>query len=142
MTAPPPLLLHATCVAVDGRGLLIMGPSGSGKSLLAIQMMALGARLVADDQVHLSLQNGVLTARCPAALSGLIEARGLGLLHAKPLPEAPVHLAVELGQSDPSRLPDHHGIVFLDQRIDLVRAAPSAHLPAALLLYLRGGRVA
>ena len=142
MIPQPPLLLHATCVAADGRGLLILGPSGSGKSALALQMMAHGARLVADDQVQLSLHNGALTARCPAALSGLIEARGLGVLRADPLPEAVVHLAVDLAQADVARLPEHHEIVFLGQRIDLVQPPPTAHLPAALLLYLRGGRVA
>ena len=48
------MILHATCVAVDGRGLLILGPSGSGKSALALQLIALGAQLVADDRTRVS----------------------------------------------------------------------------------------
>ncbi|MDX5349528.1 MAG: serine kinase, partial [Paracoccaceae bacterium] len=47
---PGPQIVHATSVAVDGRGLLILGPSGAGKSSLALRLIALGARLVADDR--------------------------------------------------------------------------------------------
>ena len=139
---PAPLLLHASCVAAEGRGLLILGPSGAGKSGLALSLMALGARLVADDQVLLTRRDDALVATCPPALAGLIEARRVGLLRADPLPEATVHLAVDLGQTETERLPQHHSIVFLKKRIDLVRGPHCAHLPAALLQYLRGGRAA
>ena len=66
-------------LAVAGRGLLILGPSGAGKSALALQIMALGGQLVADDRVELTRQGDEVIARCPAPLRGLIEARGLGL---------------------------------------------------------------
>ena len=62
------LTLHATCVAVEGRGVLITGPSGSGKSSLALALMAHGARLVADDRVTLSLREGTLWATCPETI--------------------------------------------------------------------------
>ena len=78
-----PVLLHASCVAISGRGVLIIGPSGSGKSALALQLMAFGASLVADDQTELTVQGGTLIARCPPTMSGLIEARGLGILRAQ-----------------------------------------------------------
>lgn len=136
------LTLHASCVADGGKGLLILGPSGSGKSALALALIALGARLVADDRVELSVEAGALVARCPAPLSGMIEARGLGLLRCDPLPQAKIALAVDLGTPEEARLPESHAIVLLDRRIDLVRHAPNPHFPAALLLYLRGGRVA
>jgi HPr kinase/phosphorylase len=140
VSVPDPLLIHASCVAVGGQGLLILGPSGSGKSSLALQLMALGATLVADDRVILDLDEGVLLARCPGTLSGLIEARGVGVLKAAPLSQAPVRLAVDLAVARGPRLPDRHAIVFLGQSVDLVKAPLEAHLPAALLQYLRAGR--
>jgi HPr kinase/phosphorylase len=132
--------LHASCVALEGRGLLILGPSGSGKSSLALQMIGLGAALVADDQVDVTCAGDALVAAAPPALAGLIEARGVGLLRAGTVASVPLHLAVDLGQPASPRLPDRHGIVLLEKRIALVKGPLSAHLPVALLLYLRGGR--
>lgn len=142
MTKPGFVRLHASCVAVGGRGLLILGPSGSGKSSLALQMIGLGAILVADDQVEVTRVGPSLVAGAPPALAGLIEARGVGLLRAETVTGVPLHLAVDLGQPAPPRLPDWHGIMVLETRIDLVKAPLNAHLPAALLLHMRGGRQA
>lgn len=138
--APQGETVHASCVAVDGRGLVILGPSGSGKSALALQLMALGARLVADDRTLLSVRGGDLIAACPPALRGRIEARGVGILSADPLPEAPVALAVDLGATGTERLPPHRRKVFCGVEVDLVTFAAGNHFPAALLCYLRGGR--
>jgi HPr kinase/phosphorylase len=132
--------LHASCVAVGGRGLLILGPSGSGKSALALQLMAFGADLVADDRTQISLCDGQLRASCPAALCGLIEARGIGILRAPFVTSVPLVLAVDLGQSEGQRLPLRHKIVVLGQDIELVFAIEGNHFPAALLCYLKGGR--
>jgi HPr kinase/phosphorylase len=132
--------LHATCVAVDGKGLLILGPSGAGKSSLALQMMGLGARLVADDRVDLVRRDDALIATCPAPLRGLIDARGLGILRADPAPEAQVVLIADLARPPADRLPMPETLLLHGCEIDLVRAAPGAHFPAALLHYLRYGR--
>lgn len=140
MTGPETLRIHASCVAVGGRGVLILGPSGRGKSSLALQLIALGAALVADDQVTLQREGDDLVARCPDRIAGLIEARGVGLLRAKPVPRAAVGLAVELTETRGPRLPGRHEIVFLGRPVDLVKAPLEAHLPAALLQYLRAGR--
>ncbi|WP_417517130.1 HPr kinase/phosphorylase [Minwuia sp.] len=77
MSAPP---VHATCIARDGRGLLITGPSGSGKSDLALRMLGRGWLLVADDRTELDRQDGKVLASAPERLAGMIEVRGLGLL--------------------------------------------------------------
>ena len=83
------LNLHASAVALDPlRGVLIKGGSGAGKSTLALQLMALGAHLVADDRVDLSVETGHLVARAPASIAGRIEARGVGLLRAEALGQA------------------------------------------------------
>ena len=142
MTGDSAATVHGTCVAVGGRAVLITGPSGAGKSALALQMMGLGAELVADDRVALSRRGAVLVARAPAALAGLIEARGVGLLHAAARDEADIVLVADLGAAASPRLPERHGIVLLGCHVDLVAGPMQAHLPAALVLYLRGGRAA
>lgn len=83
MTAPASI--HATCLLVGARGVLIRGPSGSGKSRLALALLdhehARGrfAALVADDRVLLSRHHGRVVARPPDGLAGLVERRGLGI---------------------------------------------------------------
>jgi HPr kinase/phosphorylase len=139
---PDRQILHATCVCVDGRGLLILGPSGSGKSALALRLLALGASLVADDRSEVSVTDGRLIARCPAPITGLIEARGVGILRAPVVNEAEVRLVADLGQVDDQRLPPARWITILGCRIDLVLHAQNAHFPDALMLYLRYGRQA
>ena len=132
--------LHASCVAVEGRGLLILGPSGSGKSALALQLMAHGARLVADDRCLVVPRDGRLLASCPPALSGLIEARGVGILRADPLAEAVLALTVDLGQSESERLPPRRTYALHGIALDLVLGPLSDHLGHSLLQHLRCGR--
>lgn len=135
-----PLLVHATTVAIDGRGLLLIGRSGAGKSSLALCLMALGAVLVADDQTILTSTQGKLVATCPARLLGLIEARGLGLLNAPTTPQAEIVLCVDLDQDETERLPPQRQVTFLGHRIDLVYRSGNSHFHAALLHYMRYGR--
>ena len=137
-----PTIVHATSVAVDGRGLLILGPSGAGKSSLALRLIALGARLVADDRTELTAQDGRLLARCPDPIRGLIEARGLGLLRAPTLEQAEIALVADLARTEDQRLPPRRRITMLGCEIDLVLRAQNDHFPAALMLYLGYGRQA
>lgn len=139
----PPLAsasLHATVVALDDRGLLITGPSGSGKSSLALMLMAQGARLVADDRVLLSVAGGRLWARAPEALSGLIEARGVGLLRAEALPTAALAAAVRLGEDEPHRLPPPRVLTLHGIALPLVLGRSGPHLCAALRQMIVAGR--
>lgn len=135
-------LWHASCVAVGERGLLILGPSGVGKSALALKLMALGAQLVADDQVLLRRDEADVVARCPPQIRGLIEARGMGLLRATARDAVPVALVVDLGRQEDHRLPPRHHIAVLGVTLDLVLAVQADHFPYALLQYLRDGRQA
>lgn len=138
---PDGLVVHATAVSVDGRAALLAGPSGAGKSGLALQMMALGAGLIADDRTLLRLVDGVPVATCPPALRGRIEARGIGILAAEPSPPAPVALVVDLGQSESARLPEPLWTELLGQKVRLLRNMAAPHLAAALVHCLRGGLI-
>lgn len=142
MTAAAAQTLHASCVADAGRAMLILGPSGAGKSALALQLIALGARLVADDRTIVTLRDGHPVASCPDPLRGLIEARGIGLLRVDPAPPTPVALAVDLSRAEPQRLPPARTLDLLGTKVGLVLALPGPHLAAALLVLLRGGTVA
>lgn len=133
-------ILHASAVACEGRGLLILGRSGSGKSSLALTMMALGAGLVADDRTVVRPEGGGLVADCPPALRGRIEARGVGILSARPAGPAGLVLAVDLDRPEPMRLPPHRRIELLGHALPLVLGQGRDHLAAVLLQYLRGGR--
>jgi len=91
------LCLHATCLVIDDIGVLLRGVSGCGKSDLALRVIKADiGRLVADDQVTLTAEKNVLTARPPPALAGLIEVRGLGLLPITHEPSCEVKLLVDL----------------------------------------------
>jgi HPr kinase/phosphorylase len=96
----PPLLVHATAVAiataVGPRAVLLRGASGSGKSDLALRLIDAGARLVADDQSELSQHGETIIVRAPAAIAGLIEVRGVGILRLDTIAEAPLALVVDL----------------------------------------------
>lgn len=134
-------LLHASCVALGSdRGLLVLGPSGAGKSGLALHLMALGAQLVADDRTEITATDGDLYASSPPTIAGLIEARGIGLLTVPALPRAKLVLAVDLGQTEPDRLPPFRSVTILGKVLPLVLGSQSAHFPSALLCYLQGER--
>jgi HPr kinase/phosphorylase len=134
--------MHASCVAVGERGVLIMGAAGTGKSALALQLIAYGADLIADDQTQISHQDQQLIATCPPLLSGMIEARGLGLLYARPRARASITLVVDLDLTEPDRLPPLRTISLLGITLPLVLGAQSNHFAASVLCYLKGTRLA
>jgi HPr kinase/phosphorylase len=136
------VILHATTVSLDGRGALILGPSGSGKSTLALAMMASGAALVADDRTIIRADREALVASCPARLSGLIEARGIGLLNARPAGPARLSVVVDLGSAAGARLPDPAVWTCLGRDVPLVRGGGAHDLAPALMQLLRAGPAA
>ncbi len=136
------MILHAGCVALARRGVLILGPSGSGKSGLALQLMAYGCTLVSDDRTAVAAREGVLVATSPAAIRGRIEARGVGLLAAEPTPFVRVVLAVDLAHLEADRLPPWRSHTVLGVELPLLHRVESAHFPAAILQYLKAGRAA
>ncbi len=101
------MLIHGTCVELFGFGVLLRGPPGSGKSDLALRLIDGGARLVADDQVALTVEAGAVRATAPPRIGGRMEVRGLGIVEVATTLAAPVALVVELvAPEDVPRLPE------------------------------------
>jgi HPr kinase/phosphorylase len=134
-----PCQIHATCVVVDRRGLLIVGRAGVGKSALALQLMAIGAELVADDRCNLSHSpQGVVVSR-PENLPAAIEARGVGILSARCTAPALLAAVIDLDCVTHERLPALRSTQMGDQNILLLESFKAQHFPAALLLFLKHG---
>ncbi len=131
-------LMHGSAVAVGDAGVLILGRSGAGKSSLAIELIALGAALVADDQVLLEPKGEGLLMSAPANLQGMIEARQLGLL-AQPCKPAWARLVVDLDQVETTRLPEPRETVIAGVPLRLIHRVESGAFQSMLYLLMQGG---
>jgi HPr kinase/phosphorylase len=117
-------LVHATAVAIEGAAVLLRGPPGAGKSDLALRLIDDGARLVADDQALLRRANDRVLVRAPAAIAGLLEVRGVGIVRVDRLDEAPLALIVDLVPSERvERMPDNRSEVVLGLTFPLIALA-------------------
>jgi HPr kinase/phosphorylase len=142
-----PATIHASAVLAGARAVLIRGPSGVGKSRLALDLIEAGrarplrfARLVGDDRVYVQAAGGRLLVRPPEALVGLVEVRGLGILRLPYEPSAVVGLVVDLG-ADAERLPKTTERSVIIEGVSLPRLAVAAGqgaLPAVLTLLTCG----
>ena len=98
--------LHASAVAAEGRAVLITGPSGSGKSDLALRLLDRGFTLVSDDQTTVKRDGDRLLASPPPTIAGKLEIRGIGIVEMDNLTDMPVALIVELTMYQIQRMPD------------------------------------
>lgn len=138
-TAAKPL--HASCVAFGQAGILIIGPSGAGKSSLALELMALGAGLVADDRTMVASGPDGLVASAPKSIAGRIEARGVGILATAGCASAHIRLVVDLGQTERDRLPPFRKYKLMGQEVDLLHKVECTSFAFAIKLYITAGRV-
>ena len=97
--------IHASTVAMEGRAVLITGPSGSGKSDLTLRLLDRGFTLVSDDQTIVRRDGERLIAAAPASIAGKLEIRGVGIVDMESVRDIPIALLVEL-TSDIQRMPD------------------------------------
>jgi HPr kinase/phosphorylase len=132
--------LHANCVAIDGKGLLILGASGTGKSTLTLQMMAIGADLVSDDQTTISLAGNCIKAEAPIAIKGLIEARGVGILTVPSIHSATIIAIVDLDYIEAERLPRPRTRSLMGISLPCLHSVDCIGFPSGLLHYLLHGR--
>ena len=112
--------MHATCVDINDSGVLIVGRSGSGKSSLAINLLALGSKLVADDQCELVKKNNRFSVSKPASLPNSIEIRGIGLLSVPMVVETSLDWVVDMDEVETERMPDLRFTEIGDYRVPTV----------------------
>ena len=129
-------------MAAHGRAALITGASGTGKSALALQLMAHVAGLVADDRALIRRAADQLWADAPGRLSGMIEAREVGILRVTPVGAHPLAVVIDMDTPETERLPAHHAMQLSGLPIPVLRKSELPHFPAAIMTYLRGQREA
>lgn len=134
-----PCQIHASCVAIAGRGVLIVGRSGSGKSALALQLMAYGAELVADDRCDLSATARGVQARRPEGLPEGIEARGLGVLAATCIGPTRITAVVDMDETAHERMPPMKTALIGQHQVPILHFNNQPHMPAALFHFLKYG---
>jgi len=133
--------IHASAVLVGARALLIVGPSGLGKSLLALKLLQAAdagllpfARLVADDRARIEACHGRLIVRPADKLKGLIEVRGLGIRRMAFEPAAIAGLVVDLAETGPRRLPSRQDQETVIAGVKLARLAVAPGIEALPLI--------
>lgn len=134
--------VHGTAIVVGGRGLIFIGPSGIGKSMMAFTCLAIARRagafssLICDDQVFLTRQEERIVATCPPSISGLMELRGSGIVRMDHLQSAPLDLAIQLvSVAGTERLPPENEYWQIGDigSLPLVRIANTAADPLAVI---------
>lgn len=133
--------LHASCVAFGAHAVLIIGKSGSGKSSLALGLIALGAVLVSDDQVLVTGEGAEMTLSSPPNLQGLIEARGIGIIPVSFVKDARLKLVVDLDDTSDQRLPPIRNTVINSARFPLIAGKNVPNLNYAIAAWLGANEV-
>lgn len=132
--SPLSIRLHASCVRIDDQGVVLLGPSGSGKSDLALRLIDAGAVLVADDQLLVERVGDRLVGRPAARLAGLLEVRGLGIVRLRHAEAAALRLVVELERGgDIPRLPERTRTTLLGLELAYLRLDPAAPSAPAIV---------
>jgi HPr kinase/phosphorylase len=132
--------LHATCVRISGHGILIRGPSGSGKSDLALRLIDEGAELVADDYCDVTVENGKLIATPPPTIANKLEVRGVGIVQMPHIEKTAIGLVVDLCEPQQiERLPETttttiESVALPWIKLDPFSASATAKVRAALRL--------
>ena len=128
--------LHASAVSFSGKGILILGASGSGKSKLALALISCGAILIADDQVILDNNKNEIVLSAPKAILGKIEARNIGILEVSST-KAQLCLVVSLDKTEHNRLPKTKYTEYFGKKIQILNCKDLNGLEHSLIHFLK-----
>ena len=128
--------LHASAVSFSGKGILILGASGSGKSKLALALISCGAILIADDQVILNNNKNEIVLSAPKAIRGKIEARNIGILEVSST-KAQLCLVVSLDKTEHNRLPETKHTEYFGKKIQILHCKDLNGLEHSLIHFLK-----
>ena len=137
MTTPSSERIHASCVALNGKAVLLTGVSGAGKSDLALRLIDRGWLLVSDDYTVVTRQGDIAMASAPSTIRGKLEVRGVAIVAVESVESAAVALMVLLDQL-PQRLPDGEQRLVAGVPLPAIALAPfEASAPIKLELALK-----
>ena len=130
------IIVHASAVSFSGKGILILGASGSGKSKLALALISCGAILIADDQVILNNNKNEIVLSAPKAIRGKIEARNIGILEVSST-KAQLCLVVSLDKTEHNRLPKTKYTEYFGKKIQILHCKDLNGLEHSLIHFLK-----
>lgn len=133
------ILCHGTAVTLAGRGCIFLGASGTGKSALALALIARGATLVSDDRVWVDRTASGLMLRAPDVETGVVECRGIGLLRLPACATASLDFAVDLTVGPGARLPETTNSEVLGHTVPLIPFSPYVSMPDVVKVLLDHG---
>lgn len=119
--------IYATCLELNHKGILLIGPSGSGKSDLALRLIKeKQAILISDDRINIEIVSGAIIASCPQTIQGLLEVRGIGIVKMPHKEQTKISLVIELTNNleEIERLPQDETITLLGIEIKKIRLYP------------------
>jgi HPr kinase/phosphorylase len=130
--------IHATSISINAHAVLFRGPSGSGKSDLALRMIDRGAKLVSDDRCNLEVSEDRIMVTAPETISGLMEIRGVGVVNIGTEPFASLALIVDLvSPEEMDRMPEKKVCTEYGAEIPVIKMTPfEASTPAKVLIAL------
>ena len=120
------MLIHASCVQWQNKGILFVGDSGCGKSTASLALIEKGAVLVADDYVKIELKNDKIEALCPKNIFEKIEVRGIGIVPMKAIEKTSVDVVIRcIGDfSVIERMPEKEQYFFEKKALPMYRLCP------------------
>ena len=130
------IIVHASAVSFSGKGILILGASGSGESKLALALISCGAILIADDQVILNNNKNEIVLSAPKAILGKIEARNIGILEVSST-KAQLCLVVSLDKTEHNRLPKTKYTEYFGKKIQILHCKDLNGLEHSLIHFLK-----
>ena len=114
-------IVHGTAIALEDKGVLLIGPSGSGKSDLALRLIDSGATLISDDQIICERRNDEIFLFPHKKINGLIEVRGVGIIKVPYIENVKLKMIVQLINKQPERIPVKEEKNFLNLKIKFIK---------------------